>query len=193
MKVTIDTDTNKIVQETDGERLEIALYSKQGFELLSQLWLKVGWNEKYPYCFSWMGRPIIQLPEDMIRIQEVIYSVRPDVIIETGVAHGGSLIYYASICKAMEKGRVVGIDVEIRSAQSKSDRSPRTVSLHHTQSRVARPPPQLWTACVHWSSRQKPCSSFSIQTIPSSMYPTNSRRTAILSRRDPTLSRPMAA
>ena len=50
----------------------------------------------------------------MIRTQEVIYRVRPDVIIETGVAHGGSLIYYASICKAMEKGRVIGIDIEIR-------------------------------------------------------------------------------
>ena len=120
MKVTIDTDTSKIVQETDGERFEMTLYSKQGFELLSQLWLKVGWNEKYPYCFSWMGRPIIQLPEDMIRIQEVIYSVRPDVIIETGVAHGGSLIYYASICKAMEKGRVIGIDIEIRSHNRKA-------------------------------------------------------------------------
>lgn len=114
MKVTIDTDTNRIVKEISGERVELALYSKKGFELLSQLWLKVGWNEKYPYCFSWMGRPIIQLPEDMIRIQEVIYRVRPDVIIETGVAHGGSLIYYASICKAMEKGRVIGVDIEVR-------------------------------------------------------------------------------
>ena len=114
MKLTIDTDSNKFVKETDGERAEIALYSKEAFELISQLWLKVGWNEKYPYCFSWMGRPIIQLPEDMIRIQEVIYRVRPDVIIETGVAHGGSLIYYASICKAMAKGRVIGIDIEIR-------------------------------------------------------------------------------
>jgi cephalosporin hydroxylase len=61
-----------------------------------------------------MGRPVIQLPEDMIRIQEVIYAVKPDVIIETGVAHGGSLIFYASLCKAMEKGRVIGIDIEIR-------------------------------------------------------------------------------
>jgi cephalosporin hydroxylase len=61
-----------------------------------------------------MGRPIIQLPEDMIRMQEVIYRVKPDVTIETGVAHGGSLIYYASLCKAIGKGRVVGIDIEIR-------------------------------------------------------------------------------
>ena len=56
----------------------------------------------------------MQLPEDMIRIQEVIYRIKPDVIIETGVAHGGSLIYYATLCKAFEKGRVVGIDIEIR-------------------------------------------------------------------------------
>ena len=114
MKITIDTDSNTVVKTADGERVEMALYSKQAFELLSQLWLKVGWNEKYPYTFSWMGRPIIQLPEDMVRTQEVIYRVRPDVIIETGVAHGGSLIYYASICKAMGKGRVIGIDIEIR-------------------------------------------------------------------------------
>lgn len=50
------------------------------------------------------GTAIIQLPEDMIRIQEVIYQVKPDVIIETGIAHGGSLIYYASLFKAMGKG-----------------------------------------------------------------------------------------
>ena len=61
-----------------------------------------------------MGRPIIQLPEDVLRIQEVIYRVQPDVIIETGVAHGGSLIFYASLFKAMGRGRVIGIDIEIR-------------------------------------------------------------------------------
>lgn len=61
-----------------------------------------------------MGRPVIQLPEDMIRMQEVIFQVQPDVIIETGVAHGGSLIFYSSLCRAMGKGRVIGIDIEIR-------------------------------------------------------------------------------
>ena len=72
------------------------------------------WNEKYAYSFTWQGRPIIQLPEDMIRIQEVIYTLKPDVIVETGVAHGGSLIYYASLCKLVGKGKVVGVDIEIR-------------------------------------------------------------------------------
>jgi cephalosporin hydroxylase len=61
-----------------------------------------------------MGRPIIQEPEDAFRMQEVICSIKPDVIIETGVAHGGSLVFYASLCKAMGSGRIVGVDIEIR-------------------------------------------------------------------------------
>ena len=71
-------------------------------------------DTKYVYSFTWLGRPIIQLPEDMIRIQEVVYDVKPDVIIETGIAHGGSLVFYAGILKAMGNGRVIGIDIEIR-------------------------------------------------------------------------------
>jgi len=114
MKLIINTDEKTLIQEIKGEKQVLNLYSKESFELISLYWLKVGWNQKYPYTFSWMGRPIIQLPEDLIRIQEVIYRLKPDVIIETGIAHGGSLIYYASLCKAMEKGRIVGIDIEIR-------------------------------------------------------------------------------
>jgi cephalosporin hydroxylase len=114
MIVHIDTESQSLIRECDGRRTEINLYSKEAFEVISQIWLKVGWNEKYPYTFSWMGRPIIQNPEDMIRAQEVIYQLRPDVIVETGIAHGGSLVFYASLCKAMGKGRVVGVDIEIR-------------------------------------------------------------------------------
>lgn len=115
MKLTIDTDNKKFLLDDGGDEVRsLDLYSKEAFELISHLWLKVGWNQKYPYTFSWMGRPIIQLPEDMIRLQEVIYRIKPDVIIETGVAHGGSLVYYASLCKAMGNGRVIGIDIEIR-------------------------------------------------------------------------------
>lgn len=114
MKLIIDTDNQTLSVESPKQNRSFTLYSKEAFELISEQWLKVGWNQKYPYTFSWMGRPIIQLPEDMIRIQEVIYRLKPDVIIETGVAHGGSLIYYASLCKAMEHGRVIGIDIEIR-------------------------------------------------------------------------------
>jgi cephalosporin hydroxylase len=114
VKLTVDTDNKKLILEEGGAVRELDLYTDESFELLSQQWVNLGWNQKYPYTFSWMGRPVIQLPEDMIRIQEVIYSVKPDVIVETGVAHGGSLIYYASLFKAMGKGRVIGVDIEIR-------------------------------------------------------------------------------
>jgi cephalosporin hydroxylase len=114
MKLTIDTTEGTITSETETETKVLELYSKESFQLISRQWLKIGWNQKYPYTFSWLGRPIVQLPEDMIRVQEVIYKVRPDVIIETGVAHGGSLIYYASLCRVMGCGRVIGVDIEIR-------------------------------------------------------------------------------
>ena len=114
MKITIDTENKNIIIDDAGEASELSLFSDEAFELISNLWLKVGWNQKYVYTFSWMGRPIIQLPEDMIRMQEVIWHVKPDVIIETGVAHGGSLIFYAALCKAMGKGKIIGIDIEFR-------------------------------------------------------------------------------
>ena len=114
MKITIDTEAKTLVCDDGNGAQALALYSKQAFEIISQQWLKVGWAEKYPYAFSWMGRPIIQIPEDMVRAQEVIYRVKPDVLIETGVAHGGSLIFYASLFKAMGRGRVIGVDIEIR-------------------------------------------------------------------------------
>jgi cephalosporin hydroxylase len=112
MRIVIDT-TNRTLTAADGRRLD--LYGKEAFELISDLWLKTSWNQKYPYTFTWLGRPIIQHPEDLVRLQEVIFTVRPNVIIETGVAHGGSLIFYASLLKAMDsEGRVIGIDIEIR-------------------------------------------------------------------------------
>src|SRR6478609_6760649 len=69
---------------------------------------------QYSYNFSWMGRPIIQYPQDMIAMQEIIWDVKPDLIIETGIAHGGSLIYYASILELIGHGEVLGIDIDIR-------------------------------------------------------------------------------
>lgn len=69
---------------------------------------------QYSYNFSWMGRPIIQYPQDMIAMQEIIWEVKPDVIIETGIAHGGSLIYYASLLELIGSGQVLGIDIDIR-------------------------------------------------------------------------------
>ena len=113
-RVVIDTGAETLVCEDESGTRSVPLYSDEAFEIVSHYWVKTGWNQKYPYTFTWMGRPLIQLPEDIVRIQEVIWNVRPDVILETGVAHGGSLIFYASLCKAMGHGRVVGIDIEIR-------------------------------------------------------------------------------
>lgn len=114
MKLILDTEAKTLTMDTESHTKVLDLYSKEAFEAISREWVRVGWNQKYQYSFSWMGRPVIQLPEDMVRMQEVIFQIQPDVIIETGVAHGGSLIYYSSLCKALDKGRVVGIDIEIR-------------------------------------------------------------------------------
>lgn len=71
-------------------------------------------DTKYSYNFSWMGRPIIAYPQDMIAMQEIIWEVKPDLIIEIGIAHGGSIIYYASLLEMIGKGEVLGIDIDIR-------------------------------------------------------------------------------
>jgi cephalosporin hydroxylase len=110
MRLIIDTDTRQLtIDESTCD-----LYSREAFEALTRHWVRVGWAQRYSYNFTWLGRPIIQLPEDMIRLQEVIYRVKPDVIVETGIARGGSLIYSASLCRLLGKGRVIGVDLEIR-------------------------------------------------------------------------------
>ena len=114
MRTVIDEAAGEvIVEDSEGER-RYPLASNDGFLAASAAWLRAGWDTKYVYGFTWFGRPMIQLPDDMIRLQEVVYQVKPDIIIETGVAHGGSLMFHASLCKAMGKGRVIGIDVDIR-------------------------------------------------------------------------------
>ncbi len=70
---------------------------------------------KYTYHFSWLGRPIIQFPQDLVAIQEIVWQLRPDLIVETGIAHGGSLVFSASLLELIGgNGRVLGIDVDIR-------------------------------------------------------------------------------
>lgn len=110
MKLSIDTDAQTM--SIDGRAVDA--FGKEAFDQIADLWVRMGWVRKYSYSFSWLGRPIIQLPDDMVRIQEAIFHVQPDVIVETGIAHGGSLIYYASIMEMIGKGRVVGIDIDIR-------------------------------------------------------------------------------
>ena len=112
--IKIDMKNSLVMLENEKGCETYAMATPEAFSIISQAWLRSGWDNKHVYSFSWLGRPIIQLPEDMFRIQEVIYRVKPDMIIETGVAHGGSLIFYAGLCKAMGRGRVIGIDIEIR-------------------------------------------------------------------------------
>ncbi|HCE45338.1 MAG TPA: hydroxylase [Lentisphaeria bacterium] len=102
----------KIV-EHDREK-EIDIYSKEGLLLISELWTKVSCHNRLMYEPSWLGIPIIQFPEDIVIMQELIWKIRPDVIVETGVAHGGSAILYSSILEIIGKGKVIAVDIEIR-------------------------------------------------------------------------------
>lgn len=82
---------------------------------LSKDWLRESHYVNYDYHFTWLGRPIIQLPQDMFAMQELIWNIKPDLVIETGIAHGGSLIFYASILELIgENGKVLGVDIDIR-------------------------------------------------------------------------------
>jgi cephalosporin hydroxylase len=110
--ILIDEKEGWISPDNGESRLPFA--SKEGFELISKIWLRATWDAKYVYTFTWMGRPIIQLPDDLIRLQELIWQLKPDVIIETGVAHGGSLIFHASLLQIIGHGRVIGVDIEVR-------------------------------------------------------------------------------
>lgn len=112
--ISIDLEKDQVTVEGESGSVTYSMDTPEAFEAVSRAWLRCGWDNKYVYSFSWLGRPIIQLPDDMFRIQEVIFALKPDVIVETGIAHGGSLIFYASLCKAMEKGRIVGVDIEVR-------------------------------------------------------------------------------
>jgi len=82
---------------------------------LAQAFYNESAKHKYTYHFSWMGRPIIQLPQDMMAMQEIIWRVKPDLVIECGIAHGGSILYYASLLELQGHGEVLGIDRDIRS------------------------------------------------------------------------------
>lgn len=112
--IKIDLKQGWVAEERVNGEVKYPIGTSEAFSIISRAWLRIGWDTKYVYSFTWLGRPIIQLPDDMLRVQEVIYTIKPDVIIETGVAHGGSLVFYAGLCKVIGKGRVIGIDIEIR-------------------------------------------------------------------------------
>jgi cephalosporin hydroxylase len=113
--ISIDEQQGVVTVSEGASTRTYPLGTAEGFAAVSSAWLRAGWDAKYVYGFTWFGRPIIQLPDDLVRIQEVLFGLQPDVIIETGVAHGGSLVFYAGLCKVAGRGRVIGVDIEIRS------------------------------------------------------------------------------
>jgi cephalosporin hydroxylase len=108
--ITIDQNEGTIT--VDGKTLR--LDTQEGYLALASVWIDGAMRVKLPYSLTWLGRPVIQFADDLLRLQELVYAVKPDVILETGIAHGGSLIFHASLCKVLEHGRVIGVDIDIR-------------------------------------------------------------------------------
>jgi cephalosporin hydroxylase len=106
--------------------MSISESEQNNFKSKSLEWMQLSASAKYSYNFTWLGIPIIQYPQDIVALQEIIYRVQPELIIETGIAHGGSLILSASLLKLLDlididrrnnpnqKSKVLGIDIEIR-------------------------------------------------------------------------------
>lgn len=107
----------EVIKKFDADREEFQKKMGKDDEVnkLSSAWINSVAKHKYVYNFNWLGRPIIQLPTDMIAIQEIIWNIKPDLIIETGIAHGGSIIFSASMLELLGgDGQVLGIDIDIR-------------------------------------------------------------------------------
>ena len=101
-------------QQEVKERIE-SYSSNKELQTLSSKWVEKSMRAKYVYNYTWMGIPIIQFPEDIVAMQEIIWNVKPDLIIETGIAHGGSILFSASMLELIGgEGEVLGIDIDIR-------------------------------------------------------------------------------
>jgi cephalosporin hydroxylase len=117
-----DQKSKDPIQQFNEEKIQrINDYSNDlEWQELSSQWLVKAFHHKYMYNFSVLGRPVIQTPFEMVAMQEIIWSVQPDLIIETGIAHGGSLIFSSSmlelnsICGGPQEAEVLGIDIDIR-------------------------------------------------------------------------------
>lgn len=120
------------VEEFKQERAErVASYAYHNdLKAAADTFNVVSNRDQYSYNFSWMGRPIIQYPQDMMAMQELIWDIKPDLIIETGIAHGGSLIYYASLMELIGEGEVLGIDIDIR------EHNRREIEAHPMSKRI---------------------------------------------------------
>lgn len=133
MRLLIDTTARTLTRVDGGSETTLDLYTKEAFAAISLAWVRVGWSLEYYHTFSWFGLPVLQLPEDLLRLQEVIYEVRPSAIVETGIFQGGSLLFHASLLRAMglDDARVIGIDVEIAA------RTRENLQRHPLSSRIS--------------------------------------------------------
>lgn len=100
--------------EEQNKKFIKSMSKDKEFKKLSQQWFDTSLKYEYPYHFTWLGRPIIQYPQDIMVVQELIWKIKPDLVIETGIARGGSLIFTASILELIGKGNVIGVDIDIR-------------------------------------------------------------------------------
>ena len=100
--------------ESEVRETIAAMAADLELQTLTKSWIQEISRYKYDYTFTWLGRPIIQFPQDMIAMQEILWQVQPDLVIETGIAHGGSLVFHASMLELIGKGIVLGIDCDIR-------------------------------------------------------------------------------
>src|SRR5216684_4585909 len=114
MLITIDTEAHVLRLTEGGTTQEHSLFSGEAFRLLSRQWIALGWNLGHWSTLSWMGRRLLQLPDDVLRLAELFWKLRPDVIVETGVYDGGSALLFASLCRLYGAGRVISIEREFR-------------------------------------------------------------------------------
>ena len=115
MKRSETTPRALVTVDVGGNVMTAEVYTDEGFDLLTKLWVKVATERRLNYEQTWMGTPIIQHPSDIVAIQELLWKIRPQLVIETGIAHGGSLLLTASILELIGTGGVIGIDIDIRS------------------------------------------------------------------------------
>jgi len=108
----------------------IKMNNDKTLKKLTKKWFNSSVKYEYSFHFTWLGIPIIQYPQDMVALQEIIWDVKPDLIIETGIAHGGSLIFFASMLEILGKGKVLGIDIDIRKHNK------RAIEKHHLNKRI---------------------------------------------------------
>lgn len=110
-----ETEGSPIPDDREGSRRRMAADAE--FRAVTLDWMYRSLAHRYSYNFDWLGRPIVQYPQDIVAVQELIWRTKPDLIVETGIAHGGSVIFSASMMELLGgDGRVVAVDIDIRKA-----------------------------------------------------------------------------